>query len=207
MQCTLCEAPLPIKLDEEYYECGRCHALLKDERFYPSRERERDFYLTHNNDVNDPRYQKFTAPISGYVLKHFGPDDRGLDFGSGTGPVISKVLKDHQYQIQQYDPYFANHPEVLTEKYDYIVSCEVIEHFYHPRKEFTRLRKMLNPRGQLICMTSLYHPGIVFSGWRYRKDPTHVIIYQQATVEYIAEAFDFKSVAVSGKRRVVWRCG
>lgn len=206
MQCTLCQAPLQTRLDEEYYQCGQCYALLKDKRLYPNREMERSFYLTHHNDVHDPRYQEFTAPISEYVRKHFSPKSRGLDFGSGTGPVISKVLKDHHYQIQQYDPYFADKPEVLTEKYDYIVSCEVIEHFYKPQKEFALLRKMLNPQGQLICMTSLYHPGINFSSWRYRKDPTHVIIYQQATVEYIAAAFDFKSVEVSKKKRITWKC-
>lgn len=204
MKCTLCKARLCKKLDEEYYECSRCQALLRDERLYLDRKEEREFYLTHENDVNDPRYQKFTAPISKYVLKHFTPQNQGLDFGSGTGPVISKVLNDHGYRIQQYDPYFANRPENLEKQYDYIVSCEVIEHFYEPRKEFAMLKSMLKPEGQLICMTSLYQSHIDFSNWRYRKDPTHVIIYQEATLQYIAEAFDFKSVDVTGGRLVVW---
>jgi len=205
MRCPLCTALLKQKMDEAYYACDQCKGIVKDERLRPDRAAERAFYLTHENDVHDVRYQKFTSPISNYVLENFTAAHEGLDFGSGTGPVISKVLTDHGYQIQQYDPYFAKQPQFLTKTYDYIVACEVIEHFYHPREEFSQLRNMLRPGGELICMTLLYHSDIDFANWRYRKDPTHVFIYRKETLEYIQQHFDFALVEIRDGRFVVWR--
>lgn len=205
MHCTLCHSPLTEQLDEEYFECKECHGIVKDKRLYPDRIAEKAFYLTHENDVHNPRYRKFTAPASGYILAHFTKKHRGLDYGSGTGPVISRVLQEQQYQIQQYDPYFANSPAVLDTTYDYIVACEVIEHFYHPQWEFNRLRKLLKPGGQLIGMTLLYQPGMDFANWRYRKDPTHVFLYQEGTVHYIQRLFDFTSVKIWDGRLIVWQ--
>lgn len=166
---------------------------------YPDKTDEKARYETHNNDVNDLAYQKFVSPISNYVLKHFSPTDSGLDFGSGTGPVISKVLKDNGYDIKQYDPFFANFPELLTQKYDYIVCCEVMEHFHNPDKEFFQLRAMLNPNGALICMTHLYDDTIEFKNWYYKNDPTHVFIYQKPTIAYIAKRFNFTSYKIDSR--------
>lgn len=205
MNCTLCEAELRKRIDQEYYECETCHALVKDSRFYPDPETEKNRYLEHQNDVDDIRYQKFTSPIWEYVLANFSKEDQGLDFGSGTGPVISKVLQDRNFKIKQYDPYFADHPHLLEKKYDYIVSCEVIEHFYNPLKEFTMLGAMLKAKGQLICMTLLFPPDQNFSTWVYRKDPTHVFIFQQQTIAYIAKSFGFDSYEIQNNRLVIWK--
>lgn len=205
MQCTLCHTPLIHRMDAVYFACHRCHALIKDLAGYPSEAEEKACYLEHNNDVHDPGYQKFTSPISDYVLYNFGPEHEGLDFGSGTGPVISKVLQDDGYHIRQYDPYFAPDTSLLEKKYDYIACCEVIEHFFYPDKEFKLLKSMLKPGGQLICMTFLYRPHIAFRNWRYRNDPTHVIIYRDESIDYITKKYGFSSHDIFKGRRIVWR--
>ncbi len=186
MNCTLCESKLTQKKDEYYYDCGTCRALVKDKKYYLSAEAEKAEYELHNNDVNDVRYQNFTMPITSYVIKHFSPQHKGLDFGSGTGPVISSMLSKRNYDIVQYDPFFAPDKKVLDYKYDYIVSCEVFEHFHHPKMEIDRLRSMLNKNGSLLIMTSLYNDQIDFDKWNYRNDDTHVFIYRKETIEYIA---------------------
>ncbi|WP_029038455.1 class I SAM-dependent methyltransferase [Salinimicrobium xinjiangense] len=202
MDCPLCKNDLNLKIDTHYFHCTQCEALVKDRELWPDTSAEKERYLTHNNDVNDINYQNFTSPITNYILNNFKPHHSGLDFGSGTGPVISEMLKKQDYQIRQYDPYFANHPEVLEETYDYIFACEVVEHFYHPQEEFRRLRKMLKPGGALIMMTHLYSEEIPFESWYYRKDPTHVFIYTEPTFEFIRKKFDFKCLAIE-KRLVV----
>ncbi len=205
MQCPLCNTRLVTEKDDEYFECNTCYGLVKNKRLYPDEKEELMVYSEHKNDVHDPGYQKFTSPITGYILANFEPHHKGLDFGSGPGPVISKVLKDFGYTIKQYDPYFADNPGLLADKYDYIAACEVIEHFYNPDKEYRRLKGMLKPGGQLICMTSLYHKGIEFNNWHYRRDPTHVFIYQKKTIEYIARNYGFDSFEISNDRRIIWK--
>ncbi len=199
MQCTLCLTSIQDKIDDEYYDCPVCRALVKDPSLYPDEEKERSRYLTHNNDVNDLRYQKFTSPITNYISDHYSKDHIGLDFGCGTGPVISKVLQDAGYKVLQYDPYFANHPENLKLTYDYIAACEVVEHFYDPDKEFKKLHNLLNTSGSLAIMTHLYEEEFDFRTWYYRNDPTHVFIYRKETFDYILKEFGFSECIIENR--------
>ncbi len=191
MRCPLCDSYLQQKMNDSFFYCKTCFALVKDKKYYISPEEEKARYETHNNDVNDPRYQKFTSPITDYVLDHFAPDHQGLDFGSGTGPVISKILQDHQYNVIQYDPFFNPNPETFQHQYDYVFSCEVFEHFHHPKKEIKTIAQLLKPNGKLLILTLLYHKEIEFEKWSYINDTTHVFIYQKETFEYIARQMPF----------------
>ncbi len=186
MICTLCGSALIKKKDEYYYDCSTCKAIVKDVQYYLSADEEKAEYEMHNNDIHDVRYQNFTMPITNYVLEKFLPGHKGLDFGSGTGPVISSMLMKNGYDIVQYDPFFAPDRRVLDHRYDYIVSCEVFEHFYNPKMEIDRLFSILKGNGGLLIMTLLYHDQIDFSNWNYRNDDTHVFIYRKETIEYIA---------------------
>ncbi len=186
MICTLCSSVLSNKKDAYYYDCDLCKAIVKDEKYYLTADEEKAEYELHNNDVNDIRYQNFTMPITSYVMEQFLPAQKGLDFGSGTGPVISSMLLKKGYDIVQYDPFFAPNKNTLNNKYDYIVSCEVFEHFYKPKVEIDKLNALLKNNGMLLIMTWLYNDQIDFNKWNYRNDATHVFIYRKETIEYIA---------------------
>jgi SAM-dependent methyltransferase len=161
-------------------------------------------YLEHNNDVHDTGYQSFVKPIVDAVTQRFAKDMLGLDFGSGTGPVVSMLLRDKGYSISEYDPFFNNQTELLTKSYDFIVCCEVIEHFHKPQKEFNQLKNMLNPGGELICMTNMFTEDINFDKWHYKNDPTHVIFYHALSIEYIAKAFEFSEFEIDD-RLIIFR--
>lgn len=207
MICTLCDSILTQRKDEYYYCCSRCKALVKDKKYYLDPEAEKARYLTHNNDVNDIGYQNFTSPITNFVLDHFSPEHMGLDFGSGTGPVISSMLSKEGYHIVQYDPFFAPDRSVLNTFYDYIVSCEVFEHFYNPKKEIDDLVSMLKTGGVLLIMTLLYHDQINFDNWVYRNDPTHVFIYTKETIEYIAAQKNLEIIVLTDRFIVLRKRG
>lgn len=204
MNCPLCHHNGNPFHENEFLECNNCHGIYRHHIFYLSREEEQKRYETHNNDVNDDRYRQFVSPITNCVLRDFRPEHTGLDFGAGTGPVISKILKENGYNIAQYDPFFINSKHLLQQQYDYIVCCEVIEHFQNPASEFNLLRGMLKPDGQLICMTHIYDHKIPFPNWYYKNDPTHVFIYQQPTIEYIATQFNLH-LLTSEVRLIVWK--
>lgn len=204
MNCTLCSTELkPFyyyeKEDRYYHRCPNCKAVLMDEKNYPSPEEEIFRYESHDNDVEDPRYQEFVSPLVDRILEYFKPEHRGLDFGAGTGPVITKMLTDKGYDIITYDPFFDDNRSVFDQKFDYIVSCEVIEHFHEPHMEFKRLRNMLTPGGALFLKTDLYTDDIDFHAWYYKSDETHVFFYHPDTFKWIKEAFIFKSLDIDDR--------
>ena len=192
MNCPLCHSSLIQKKNAQFYDCSTCFALVKDAQLYLSTEEEKKHYEKHNNDVNDVGYQNFVSPVTQFVLQHQKTSHKGLDFGSGTGPVISKILTDNQFSITQYDLYFEPIKERLNSKYDYIVCSEVWEHFQQPDKELIQLAKMLKANGRLIVMTLLYSDEIDFEKWHYRLDVTHVFIYRNKTMEFIASKFNLE---------------
>jgi RNA polymerase-binding transcription factor DksA len=141
--CPLCQYPAFIfykQKSKTYYLCSECSGIFLERNLLPGWADEIARYEEHNNDVEDVRYQKFVSPIVSQILDNYCSEDAGLDFGAGTGPVISKLLDDKGYDIVQYDPFFHNYPDLLQKTYDYIACCEVIEHFHHPYKEFERLK-------------------------------------------------------------------
>jgi len=170
-----------------------------DEKLRPDSNSEKLRYEEHINDVEDKGYQKFVSPITSAILKDFLRTDKGLDFGAGTGPVISKVLTDNEFSIVQYDPFFHNNPNLLNAKYNYIACCEVMEHFYRPKKEFKLLRNLLQPSGKLYCMTDLYDESIDFHKWYYKNDQTHVFIYHKNSIDWIQKEIGFSDVLINGR--------
>lgn len=183
----------------KYYSCAGCGAIMLGADHFLSAEKEKQRYLAHNNDVDDPGYRKFVAPILNSVKAGFGREHQGLDFGAGPGPVISKQLKNDGYDIRLYDPLFHNDPAALETAYDYIVCCEVMEHFARPAEEFGRLRRLLKKNGKLLCMTRIYHSGIDFENWHYKNDTTHIFFYSMKTLEWIKANYDFASMLVDGR--------
>lgn len=198
-QCPLCESEAEFFYQHKYLSCPECHSLFKHPRLLPSIEEEKNRYTLHDNDVNDPKYQKFVSPITDLIFDHFTPLDLGLDFGCGTGPVISKMLSENGFEVLQYDPLFCNNKKLLEQKYDYIICCEVIEHFHKPNKEFALLRSLLKEGGRLYCKTHPFDESIDFENWYYKEDETHVFFYQVKTFEWIKEKFGFKDLLVDGR--------
>ena len=196
-QCPLCggSAEFFFKMPgKTYHQCRQCSGVFLDRACCVSRQAEKRRYEEHNNDVDDPRYHKFVEPVVSKVKEKFAPEHKGLDYGAGTGPVIAKILKDKGYSIELYDPYFYNNLEALQGEYDFIVCCEVIEHFNAPAKEFERLKSLLKPGGVLFCMTELYSQDRDFKNWYYKNDPTHVFFYHADTLLWIKSKYRFSSL-------------
>lgn len=181
-----------------YFQCTNCSGIFVDKKLRPDYTTEKLRYEKHVNNINDEGYQKFVSPITNAILQDFSPSKRGLDFGAGTGSVISKLLTDENFSIELYDPFFHNYPELLDNRYDYIACCEVMEHFYKPKKEFELLLKLLLPDGKLYCMTSLWNENIDFHSWYYKNDVTHVFIYHNNTIQWIKENIGFSRVTIDG---------
>jgi Zn-finger nucleic acid-binding protein len=182
-----------------FYQCPNCKGIFIPEKYIVTPFAEKERYLEHNNDVHNKAYQNFVRPITSSIIQNHSTNEIGLDFGSGTGPVISLVLEENNFQIKKYDPFFCNNHEVLDRKYNFVICCEVIEHFHNPYKEFNLLKKLLHVNGKLYCMTDIYDKSIDFKKWYYKNDITHVFIYQKETLEWIKNEFNFAEIKINNR--------
>ena len=202
INCPLCHSQATSIIDDRgitFYKCSGCQSIFRNPSVNITAEQEKARYLTHNNCPVDPGYCAFVAPIISEVKKLFLPSHQGLDFGAGPVPVIAKLLQNQGYQLEAYDPFFHDRPELLQEKYDFITACEVIEHFRDPAGEFERLRSMLKPAGVLLCMTLLYEDKIDFARWHYKNDRTHRFFYSRQALEWVKERMGFASLKIDGR--------
>lgn len=199
-KCPLCNTVSKIikEYDNEiYFSCINCGSIFLGKEFRLSSGSEKERYDNHNNDVNDPRYQNFVKPLVDIVLSEHSTDDKGLDYGCGPGPVITKLLEDNGFKMKIYDPFYAPFEENLEEKYDFIVLSEVAEHFYNPNKEFEILKNLLNEGGVLYIKTEVFDSNMNFADWYYKNDPTHVFFYREKTFEWIKERYSFSDLIIT----------
>src|SRR3989338_836898 len=184
IKCLWCASSLVTKtlFGLPYHQCQSCEFIWLDPSQRLDLAQEKARYEKHQNIVTDLGYQDFVRPLEKAILKKYNSQHLGLDYGSGKDSAIHYLLKQRQYQLEKYDPFFVNHPERLqAEKYDYIVVCEVAEHFYDPCAEFEKLKSLLKSGGTLFVMTSLWSQDVDFINWSYRRDSTHVCFYSVKT--------------------------
>jgi len=210
MSCLLCHSRAASSIFFEsahhrFFRCEICHTVYRDPGTFLSRVDEKARYLEHNNDPEDLGYQQFVSPVVKAVMRDMRPGTHGLDYGAGTGPVIAKLLRKAGYSISLYDPFFHPDIQTLKSKYDFIVACEVIEHFHRPLEEFKKLHMLLKPGGRLYCMTDPIDDRHDFGKWYYKDDPTHVIFYNRKNLEWIQEQVAFKELRVEGRLIVMQR--
>ena len=169
-----------------YFRCPSCKVRFLDPAQHPAPEVERAHYRHHENDPDDPRYRKFLSKLATPLLARIAPGARGLDYGCGPGPALAAMLGEAGHEVALFDPVYAPDPAPLAATYDFVTCTEVAEHFHHPAREFARLRGMVRPGGWLAIMTCFQTEDARFETWHYRKDPTHVVFYREATLRHLA---------------------
>lgn len=188
--CPVCRAPSPepfLAVDGlDYWRCAACEARFLDPRQRLSAAAERAHYLHHENNPDDPRYRAFLAKLADPLMAKLDAGTRGLDYGCGPGPALAAMLREAGHAVALYDPFFHPDPAPLADTYDFITCTEVAEHFHRPAEEFDRLDAMLRPGGWLAAMTCFQTDDARFANWHYRKDPTHVVFYREATLRALA---------------------
>ena len=191
-ECQVCRAPgsqpfLSVG-GRDYLRCGRCGARFLDRRQLPSRGAEYAHYLSHRNRPDDAGYRRFLSRLADPLLARLPAASRGLDYGCGPAPALAEMLRAAGHEVALYDPFFRPAPGPLAHLHDFVTCTEAAEHFHRPAAEFARLMALVRPGGWLAVMTCFQTDDSRFRDWRYRRDPTHVVFYREATLRYLAEA-------------------
>lgn len=192
-------------LSSKYFYCSHCNFRYLNPKLRLSVAEEKQRYHFHENDKENPAYQKFVGPLFEKVLDLIPIGSRGLDFGSGKSSAMAHLLTQAGYTIDLYDPCFF--PDTLENKpnYSFVYASEVIEHLHNPVLEFRLVHSVLKPKGIFAVMTHFFEPGMDFDSWYYRKDPTHVCFFSEQSLNAIARESGFAVLEVQGRVAVLVR--
>jgi SAM-dependent methyltransferase len=154
-----------------------------------------------------------------------------LDLGCGNG-AFTGLLSEHGYAVEGIDgsgsglqlatqsyPHIAFHQQDLSaelplrfrERFDAVVSVEVIEHLLLPRLLIDNAWRALKPGGLLI-LTTPYHGywknlAIALCGgfdkhWHPLRDFGHVKFFSKPTIRALLEEFHFQGITIMTVGRI-----
>ena len=190
--CPICKTPDGSEFYQDrhrdYFRCQTCNLVFVPSAQFLSAEDEKARYDLHQNSPDDQDYRRFLSRIFIPIQELLAPGSRGMDFGSGPGPTLSKMFEEVGHSMTIYDHFYARDPSVLEKQYDFITATEVVEHLHNPKKELDRLWACLKPGGWgwLGIMTKLALDSDAFARWHYKNDPTHVCFFSRSTFEWLA---------------------
>lgn len=194
LTCPLCHSPHPEAFFSDkrrhYLRCNTCQLVFVPPEQLLGLQEEREIYDLHENNAEDPGYQRFLNRLAIPLNAKLGDSGKqGIDFGCGNDSALPKLISSHGHHVSLYDPYYFPAQDVLQKRYDFIACSEAIEHFHHPAKTWQLWCKMLKPDGVIGIMTKRWLSRARFSTWHYKNDVTHVNFYHEETFQWIAETF------------------
>jgi SAM-dependent methyltransferase len=211
MNCPLCQhsdTPLFAEAGQRrYFRCSRCELTFLDPAQRPDAQTERAYYDLHQNSPDDPGYRAFLNRLAQPLSALLPANSHGLDFGCGPGPALARMLEEQGHRMALYDPIFAPNENALQQRYDVVTCTEVVEHFHQPQREFARFNTLVKPGGLLAVMTGMLDDQIDFARWHYRRDPTHVCFYRQATFAWWAQRYGWQRERECGDVVIMRQCG
>ena len=171
----------------DYWRCTTCDAVLLDRAQLPEPADELAHYRHHENDPDDAGYRRFLSKLACPLTARLRGGSHGLDYGCGPGSGLAAMLRESGHTVAAYDPFFARDRSVLAGRdYDFIVCSEAAEHFHQPALEFALFDRLLKPGGWIGLMTCFRTEPSRFANWHYRRDPTHVVFYNERSLRHVA---------------------
>ena len=201
MICPICEFPrfTPV-VGTPYHQCGNCELWYQ----HPFPVKRYESEAEASGDQMSDRDKAINKALADHLFTNvmLGTKGRVLDCGAKYS-WIGKCFKDLdcdvvaidgikevvpfsqelgisgiQFDIEQDDP------QVLG-KFDLIILCHVIEHFYNPIQTMHKLGQMLNPNGKMFVRC----PDSDSEGISRDLNPYHYsihpVVYRQRAVEQL----------------------
>lgn len=209
--CKICkETTRTIKDSKKelsYYRCDACGFVFLDDRQRVDKVKEKAQYDSHNNGFENQGYvQMFEDFIELAISPYLMTIKTALEFGSGPGPVLSKLLENRGLAVDIYDLYYAPAKVYEGKTYDLISSTEVFEHLQKPLEILELLAKHTNEQGYIVLMTK-FPPkeDKAFLAWWYRRDPTHISFFTPQSFEIMAQKVGLKVLKTINQNIVIFQ--
>jgi len=200
MHCILCDSSTEYYHSDprrEYRQCSNCRLVQVPKKYHLNPELEKAEYDLHQNNSDDQGYRDFLSRLTEPLCSKLKEGDRGLDFGCGPGPTLSKIFAEQGFQVYNYDPFYYNDKSLLSNQYQFVTLTEVIEHVAHPNDLIHLLNQLLLDNAALAIMTKRVINMQRFENWHYKNDPTHIAFYCIETFQWIAETMQWALEIIS----------
>src|SRR5690625_2787333 len=115
------------------------------------------------------------------------------------------MFEEAGHSVAIYDPFYADKPQRLTQRYDFITVSETAEHFFNPREEFDRLWDLQRQNGYLGILPPILEAPERFEQGDCRTDDPDVVFSQKETVCGLAEYLNAGPPQFHGDRVCILR--
>jgi SAM-dependent methyltransferase len=156
------------------------------DQYHLTPDEEKKRYDLHQNRPEDEGYKRFLSRLAIPLNSRLRPNSMGLDFGSGPGPTLSKMLKDKGHTVDIYDYFYATDKTIFDKQFDFITATEVFEHLRKPLETIELIWRLLKPGGTFGIMTKLVKDREAFSTWHYITDRTHICFFSEKTFMWLS---------------------
>jgi 2-polyprenyl-6-hydroxyphenyl methylase/3-demethylubiquinone-9 3-methyltransferase len=194
-----------------YHRCPACGFLFTTAFDHFTKE---DFHNhIYNSDyiLVDPDYRDARPRANAQSLAQMFPGiepQRILDYGGGEG-LLGQVLGSMgRRQVDTYDPFVARFAARPPERYDCIVSFEVLEHTPDPRRTLGDMNELLSPGG-LILFSTLLQPWDIdqqgLNWWYAAPRNGHVSLYSRASLQKVVQPLGFQLASFNDNFHALFR--
>ena len=191
-------------INRDYYRCDECVLAFVPAFDHLSATDEVLRYDKHNNTSDSPGYVKYLEEVAGYLSKIPLEKPKVLDFGCYKTEVLVSILEGQGYDCKGYDPCYGVGLSNISQKYDVVIMCEVIEHLCNINKEISLLKTLLNEQtGYILIRTELYSKDKDIEKWWYANDETHIFLPSEHSIALIAEKLSRKIIYSDGRRYLI----
>ena len=189
----------------EFVHCPSCGLVFVPTEYWTTAPDERARYARHDNTENNPGYVRFLGETANVVASMAKPGARILDFGAGENAVLTGLLRRQGHDCTAYDPLYGLGTAALSERYDVVVICEVIEHLRELREELLVLGKCVRPNGGIVVRTQCYPSLTELPTWWYARDATHINFFAPQTLVFAAGLRGMTCETTAHPDLTVWR--
>jgi SAM-dependent methyltransferase len=133
---------------------------------------------------------------------------RILDYGGGNGALAELLRAEGFSHVDTFDPFVPRHSARPTDRFDCVVSFEVVEHSNDPARAFADMNEFVTSSGLILFSTLLQPADIDHVGlnWWYAGPRNgHVSLYTRASLERLAQPFGFKLGSFNDNLHVLFR--
>ena len=194
-----------------YHRCPGCRFIFTTAFDEFTHEDFRRYVYNEEYLLVDPDYPDARPRANAAVLYHLFSGARPrciLDYGGGQG-VLAELLQAAGFpQVDTYDPFVPRYAARPTDRFDCVVSFEVVEHSTDPARAFAEMNDCLTDKGLILFSTLLQPIDIDVQGlnWWYAGPRNgHVSLYSRASLEKVVQPLGFKLGSFNENLHVLYR--